>query len=249
MPFISYAQNYEDVILWRALGNVENGFYVDVGAADPLGDSVTRAFYKRGWSGVNIEPLDEHFDRLTQARSRDKNLKLAVGKEAGLRTLHAIAGTGLSTFDRGIAERHQAAGWQPRNIVVPVLPLAKVLEDCAAPTIHFLKIDVEGAEHEVLEGLNLDRARPWIMVVEATEPNSMVSTRDKWEHLVTDHKYSFAYFDGLNCFYVADEVSKLKERLPVPPNVFDQFLRRWDRISSRVKRFCWPGHLLNTIVF
>jgi hypothetical protein len=46
---------------------------------------------------------------------------------------------------------------------VPVLPLAKILEDCAAPTIHFLKIDVEGAEHEVLEGLNLDRARPWIM--------------------------------------------------------------------------------------
>jgi len=44
-------------------------------------------------------------------------------------------------------------------------------------------------------------------------------------HLITDHKYSFAYFDGLNCFYVADEVSELKERLAIPPNVFDEFVR------------------------
>ena len=41
MTFISYAQNYEDVILWRALRDVERGFYVDVGAADPQVDSVT----------------------------------------------------------------------------------------------------------------------------------------------------------------------------------------------------------------
>ena len=35
MTFVSYAQNGEDVVLWRALSHVENGFYVDVGAADP----------------------------------------------------------------------------------------------------------------------------------------------------------------------------------------------------------------------
>jgi FkbM family methyltransferase len=225
MSFISYAQNYEDVILWRALRHVENGFYVDVGAADPKKDSVTWAFYERRWSGINVEPLDEYFDKLTQARPRDTNLKVAVGREAGLRTLHAINGTGLSTFDHEIAVRHQAAGWQAHEVVVPVLTLAKILEDCAAPMIHFLKIDVEGAEAEVLEGLDLDRVRPWIILVEATLPNSTAIARDKWEHLVTDHKYSFAYFDGLNCFYVADEVAELKQRLTVPPNVFDEFVR------------------------
>jgi hypothetical protein len=97
MPFISYAQNYEDVILWRALRDVEKGFYVDVGAADPQEWSVTRAFYDRGWSGINIEPLDEYFDKLTQARPRDINLRVALGRAAGRRTLHTIAGTGLST--------------------------------------------------------------------------------------------------------------------------------------------------------
>jgi FkbM family methyltransferase len=224
MPFISYAQNYEDVVLWRALRGVEHGFYVDVGAADPEEASVTRAFYDRGWSGTNLEPLDEYFNKLTKARPRDTNLKVAVGREAGVRTLHTFP-SGLSTLSPQLSARHQAAGWEGHETVVPVLTLTKILEDCAPPTIHFLKIDVEGAEAEVVEGLDLDRFRPWIIVIEATEPNSTVSTRDDWEHLIIGHGYGLAYFDGLNCFYVADEIAGLKEGLAVPPNVFDDFVR------------------------
>ena len=231
MPFISYAQNYEDVILWRALRDVEQGFYVDVGAADPRDDSVTNAFYERGWSGINIEPLDEYFARLVQARPRDTNLKLAVGREAAVRALHAFPGTGLSTLDGEIGARHQAAGFSGSELLVPVLTLTKILEDCAPAAIHFLKIDVEGTEAEVLEGLNLERFRPWVIVIEATAPNfvtevlSSSRSTGNWEHLIIDHGYGFAYFDGLNCFYVADEVAALKERMAMPPNVFDDFVR------------------------
>src|SRR5271166_422716 len=234
MAFISYAQNFEDVILWRALCDVENGFYVDVGAADPEEHSVTRAFYERGWSGINVEPLYEHFQKLQQARPRDANLKVALGREAGLRTLHAFAGTGLSTLNPKIAARHKAAGFQAHEIVVPVLTLGKVLEDCAPPTVHFLKIDAEGSEKEVLEGMNLERTRPWIIIVEATEPLSAVNSRSPWDLLVTSHRYSFAYFDGLNCFYVSDETPGLKERLAVPPNFFDDFVR-WPELLNGQK--------------
>ena len=64
VTFVSYAQNFEDVMLWRALRHVESGFYIDVGAAHPDDYSVTRAFYDRGWSGINVEPTS----RVTQAR-------------------------------------------------------------------------------------------------------------------------------------------------------------------------------------
>jgi FkbM family methyltransferase len=241
MPFISYAQNYEDVILWRALRDLERGFYVDVGAADPEELSVTRAFYERGWSGINVEPLDDYFDKLRLARPRDTNLKVVAGREAGLRTLHAVAGTGLSTLDPKIAAQHQAAGWQTHETVVPVVTLERILEDYAPPTIHFLKIHVEGAEAEALEGLNLNRARPWIIVVEATKPFSKMSTRDEWEHLVTNYGYSFAYFDGLNCFYVADEFRALKERLAIPPNVFDDFVRRPEPADASNAKYLRAG--------
>jgi hypothetical protein len=125
MSFISYAQNSEDVVLWRALRDLETGFYVDVGAGDPKEDSVTYAFYERGWSGINIEPLDEYFGKLTQARPRDTNLKVAVGREVGLRTLYAFAGTGLSTLYPEIAARHKSAGFVVSETIVPVLTLAK----------------------------------------------------------------------------------------------------------------------------
>jgi len=38
---ISYAQNFEDVILERFFKGQKTGFYVDIGAADPVKDSVT----------------------------------------------------------------------------------------------------------------------------------------------------------------------------------------------------------------
>ena len=224
MPFISYAQNFEDVILWRALQEIEKGFYVDVGAQDPDLESVTRAFYERGWSGINIEPVDEYYDRLVEVRSRDINLKVAAGREHELRTLYTFAGSGLSTLDAEISARHQSAGLTPKETVIPVFTLNKVLEDSGTPTIHFLKIDVEGAEGEVLEGLDLKRIRPWIIVIEANEPNFTQAAHNEWESIITKRNYSFAYFDGLNRFYVADEVSELKKRLSVPPNFFDNFV-------------------------
>ena len=55
-PMISYAQNFEDVILWRALRDVPNGFYIDIGAGHPVADSVTMHFYEHGWRGINVEP-------------------------------------------------------------------------------------------------------------------------------------------------------------------------------------------------
>jgi len=76
---ISYAQNREDILLWRALFDIEEGFYVDVGAQDPTLDSVTRAFYDRGWRGINIEPVTGYFDKLCVERPKDLTLQSATG--------------------------------------------------------------------------------------------------------------------------------------------------------------------------
>ena len=47
------------------------GFYVDVGAHDPVQDSVTKLFYDRGWRGVNVEPqLAQHAALCAQRPAR-----------------------------------------------------------------------------------------------------------------------------------------------------------------------------------
>ncbi|AIO40949.1 FkbM family methyltransferase [Burkholderia sp. AU19243] len=222
MTFLSFAQNFEDIVLWRALRDVEQGFYIDVGANEPIEDSVTKAFYERGWHGINVEPVTEHFDALVQDRPRDINLACALGEKPGRLTLYEIDARGLSTNAPEIANRYRESGRVYGEREVEVRTLADVCEAHAPADIHFLKIDVEGFERNVLLGADFKRFRPWILVIEATEPNSPVDNSAEWESLVIDAGYEYAYFDGLNRFYVAAEHRDLKPRIAVAPNVFDR---------------------------
>src|SRR3954462_3282364 len=98
MMFISYAQNFEDVMLHRALMGVVNGFYIDVGASDPVLDSVTKAFYELGWTGITIEPEPEVSRKLCEDRKRDINLGVAIGDHAGSGTLFDLKVRGHATL-------------------------------------------------------------------------------------------------------------------------------------------------------
>ena len=60
--FVSYSQHFEDFILFFLFYNIQKGFYIDVGAFDPNFISVTKAFYERGWYGINIEPIPEKYE-------------------------------------------------------------------------------------------------------------------------------------------------------------------------------------------
>jgi len=222
--FISYAQNLEDVVLWRVLGHVQDGTYVDVGAADPTEFSVTKAFYDRGWSGVNIEPAPEFVEKLRAERPRDTIVAACAGAEVGTATLHYVPGTGLSTVSDDylgtIANHH----FEVVDLEVEVQRLDQMLEFAGldGKDIHFLKVDVEGAEETVLRSIDLSVWRPWILVVEATEPLSTSTTHQAWDSLVTGSGYSFCLFDGLNRFYVADERPELVLAMSYPAGVFDQ---------------------------
>jgi FkbM family methyltransferase len=222
--FVSYAQNYEDVMLWRALKHVENGFYVDVGANDPKIDSVTQAFYERGWHGINIEPMQSYYEKLCSERSRDINLGIAVGSIEGEMTFYDIPNTGLSSVLPTIAQINKPAGREIIEYQVHVSTLNQIFDEHVHEQIHFLKIDVEGFEKFVLEGLDLSRWRPWIIVIEANKPGSAIPDFESWEEMILSSAYKFVYFDGLNRFYIAEEHSELANQLKIPPNVFDEFI-------------------------
>jgi FkbM family methyltransferase len=235
MSFISYAQNFEDVMLWRALKHVDRGFYIDVGANDPDHDTVTKAFYELGWRGINVEPVPQWFERLETARPRDINLQLALGAEPGAITLYEIPDTGLSTAEKKFAERHEAErGYQSRELRVKMDTLTRVCEKFHLAPIHFLKVDVEGAEKAVFQGTDFVKIRPWIIVVEATLPNSQEESYSDWEPLLLNAGYEYAYFDGLNRYYVAGEHEDLKAAFKAPPNVFDEFIRR-EQLESELR--------------
>ena len=86
--FKSYCAFYEDLILFCVFSDVKNGFYIDVGANDPIKGSVTNALYLKGWSGINIEPLPKKYDLLVKKRPRDINLNIGVGNTKGYSLLY-----------------------------------------------------------------------------------------------------------------------------------------------------------------
>lgn len=225
MTFITYAQNLEDVMLYRALKHVKKGFYIDIGAQDPVIESVTKSFYELGWNGINVDPMDEYYLKLKNDRPRDINLKLAVSLKNGSTSFYSFSDTGLSTMNEEYARKHAADNFKGKKIDVQTKKLDDICTEYDVKEVHFLKIDVEGAEGDVIRSFSFDKVRPWILVIEATEPNSTTDISGSWHEAVLSHGYIFVYFDGLNRYYVAKEHDELKKFFVAPPNVFDNFIR------------------------
>ncbi|MEA5462705.1 FkbM family methyltransferase [Leptothoe sp. PORK10 BA2] len=224
MTFISYAQNYEDVILYRALKHISEGFYIDVGANDPELHSVTKSFYDIGWHGVNIEPVASWFQKLEEHRPRDLNLQVAASNSKGTVNFFEVLDTGLSTTNGDSARRYaDEMGFKVVEYPVPTISLSEICCNYQLSVVHFLKIDVEGSEIEVLQGIDFTVVRPWIILVEATLPMTQDARHNDWESLISNQDYHFVYFDGLNRFYVANEHQELDSYFKAPPNIWDQF--------------------------
>jgi FkbM family methyltransferase len=232
MAITSYAQNFEDVMLARCFPG-SSGFYVDVGANDPDIDSVTRVFYERGWSGINIEPLASNLARLKKRRPRDLNLHLAAGDQDGTITFYEIGKWhGYSTTDSEIAAQHRRDGLKVIEYQTPMRRLASVLDEHArGKTIDFLSVDVEGAELAVLVGAELTRHRPKVILAESRLPvtvnmvDRFFDVPDRtadYVKLLEPRSYLLAYRDGLNAFFVAEEHKDLARHFFFPPGIADR---------------------------
>jgi hypothetical protein len=148
---------------------------------------------------------------------------MCAGAAPGKITLHVVTDTGLSTALDDAAAELAESGLEVHDLVVEVRRLDDMLVEAHFDRrpIHFLKIDVEGLEADVLSGIDLESIRPWVIVVEATTPRSNEPTHEAWEHLITGHRYEFCLFDGLNRFYLAAEHADLTPKLSYPACVFD----------------------------
>lgn len=219
----SYAQNFEDVMLWRALGHVENGFYIDIGAQHPVIDSVSKAFYEKGWRGIHVEAVPAYAKLLREDRPDETVIEAAVSDQHGSITFYEIPETGISTGDAAIAGMHRQKEFPVKEIKVPTITLADVLALAEDREIHWLKIDVEGMEKSVLEGWGKSKRRPWIVVVESTIPLSSIENHESWENILDANEFMFAFYDGISRFYLNRKHGELKRYFNTPINTFDNF--------------------------
>jgi FkbM family methyltransferase len=143
------------------------GFYVDVGANDPVDKSNTFALYRRGWRGVTVEANSELVERHRKVRPGDRAVCAVVSDETHDLTFTEFQNAGLSTVE----ETHPSE-WARKEAVrrhrrVRPRTLTDILESEAAPErFELLSVDVEGHDLHVLRSLDLSRYRPQLVVAE-----------------------------------------------------------------------------------
>jgi len=227
VPRISYAPNNEDILLDRIFGD-HVGTFMDVGASRPCRDNLTYFFYRRGWRGVNLEPVPRLHRALQATRPGDMNLPLAAWDSNGEVPFFEIAsagGDGLATFSTRLAEQYRAGGAALIERRVSVRTIRSLVEELRIDPPDFLTINAEGSEEPVIRGISLEHWRPGVFVVAANWPHTAIPSHQGWEPVLLEHGYLLAASNGVNRFYLRDDLRDKRSRLELPVSVLDRFQR------------------------
>ena len=241
---LSYSQNLEDYHLSLAFAGQSTGIYIDVGAGHPIADNVSFWFYERGWQGVVVEPQAELAALYHRLRPRDIVVRGLIGRQCGEIDFHVVDRLhGLSTTLEGVAQKARAFGVDYQTVRRPVTTLAELCETHELGSIDFLKIDVEGAEQDVLLGGDWKRFRPKVVIAEAVTPMASEPAWQEWEPFLLDQGYRFVLFDTLNRFYVAQEHPEIIARFSSAPAPWHA-VRHMYEIGRAPENKQHPDHVL-----
>jgi len=161
--------------------NKTNGLFVDVGAHDGVTFNNTLFFERElKWSGINIEPIEEVFNKLVINRPDSININVAAGQnESYEKFLHNKGYTEmLSGLMTGYTNKHLTRlenelsifGGESNIITVQVRTLKNIFNDYNIKHVDYLTIDVEGSEEDVIRGIDFDNVTIDIIGFENNEP-------------------------------------------------------------------------------
>ena len=197
-----YSQFGEDRILASLFADRDRGCCVEVGANDGYHGSTTLYFEKLGWDCVLIEPNPALCDILRRDRSA-KVFQCAASSTTGTATLQMAIGEGLAHAVSTICEGPDAErelrkhGFDLRPVSVDIRRLDDIFVEADVQTVDFMSIDVEGHELAALQGVDLQRWKVGILII---EENRLFGDRKVRRHL-RDAGYVRFFKTGVNDWY------------------------------------------------
>lgn len=179
----TYSQIGEDCIAEFYLPQKDNGVYIDVGANDPFYISNTYLFYRKGWSGICIEPDPLKSKIFKMMRHRDIVVNAGVGMSVETLNFYLFDPDTLSTFSSEEAEKYKKQGYRQTGVLkIPTMPLKEILEkNLNGREIDLLSIDTEGYDVQVLQSNDWVKYRPKMVILEVVEHDRVFGTAQKFD--------------------------------------------------------------------
>jgi FkbM family methyltransferase len=161
----------------------KNGFFVDVGAHD--GKHINNTLYfeeNHNWTGINVEPIKEVYDRLVQNRPKCINLNLAVDIKDGQSTF--ILNKGYTEMLSGLQSYYDPRHHQRRErenqyykstteyVTVETKTLKTIFTENEVKHVNYLSVDVEGGELAVIQSIDFDKVFIDVIDFENNYPDS-----------------------------------------------------------------------------
>jgi len=194
------SQSGEDAVLAEYLQDA-NGFYVDVGAGEPVSCSNTWQFYKRGWRGLLIEPRKDAVYDLAMFRPGDHIYPVAASNDNGWAQLRLHGSVSSLQGDWNISE--QARSFCRTETLGSILAKFPAIRDGC----QLCSLDVEGHERQALEGIDWETFHPKVFVIEYAiygASGERADSTDQWEHILHDKGYHRRHTTALNRIYERD---------------------------------------------
>lgn len=200
-----YSQNGEDRTLNALYRNRRSGTCIEVGAHDGIHLSNTYYFEQLGWRCVLVEPNADLCARIRQNR-KAVLFACAASDNEGVATL--LQGSDVndvySTLESANTDKTLSRNCV--HVAVKTKTLTRILAEAGVDCIDFISIDVEGHELAVLQGLDLTRWTPSIIVV---EDNSNFAD-DRVSHHLGKHSYYRFWRTGPNDWYAHKRLHRVQ---------------------------------------
>jgi len=198
----TYAQSGEDMVLSTILNRIQQGFYVDVGANNPIRQSNTQFFYERGWSGINIDALPGSMKAFKKLRPRDINLEIPVSDKIQILKYYMFSPSFYNSFSVENYNRHKDKLIETKDLQTE--KLFNILERYAeGKAIDFMSVDVEGLDLQVLRSNDWHKYRPKVIVLESM-PNDF-SYETELHQFMQKIGYTKFCNTPTNVFYLEDQ--------------------------------------------
>lgn len=201
---ISYSQSGEDLILNCIFMSKEKGFYIDVGANHPTKDSNTYFFYKKGWTGINIDALPEAMNLFRKQRKYDINIEAGISDIEDILNFYIFKESSYNTFNEKIIDEIKKVTQLEDVKKISVKPLCSILSQLNISSIDFMSVDVEGLDLNILRSNDWNNFRPKVVLVEDLSFGIDISNNSIYEYL---HTLGYVYFckTVTNAFYIEQD--------------------------------------------